>query len=457
MSTGSTTSLVRDLALVGLALAATACGGDEPTDPQQAGRCGDPGSWPLASAPAATNGSVVAVVGDRVVARSTEDAEMLHIAGTCGESPVSLELTGEPVVAGGHVLLVGEAETLRVDPESGATNRAFGPVFREIHETPAGLLALGIGGKLLLDPDPTDAEEPTLLFEGGAWLPRNPTPDSPAWPHLWTDGTQTFALSTAFELNRVPLAGGDPVVELTEVEEFHVLDGGRRIAWRGLGGDMLTVTDLDTDTEQFSTPQDDGNWGAEQAGRWVLLTTDRGRLLDLDSSTVVEPVDFDPVRIVDTGTDRALLVGYPNGSPELGYWTIGADGELASFLPADPCLEFDSQVEPAGIVIPTGACDPLTSLYNPIDEMQLIPFGGGAPQPLGMRYGFSYQVLQDGFILSWAEEPGSGKGELSADSPDTEQVVLADEVTSGPPVVEGLDAYYFQLGRGVQRFTLDPG
>ena len=87
----------------------------------------------------------------------------------------------------------------------------------------------------------------------------------------------------------------------------------------------------------------------------------------------------------------------------------------------------------------------------------LHPFGGGAPQALGERFGFQYAVLQDGFVLSWDEEPGTGQGELSADSPGTEPVVLADEVTRTPPVVEGLDAYYFQLGRGVQRFTIDGG
>lgn len=450
------TSMVRDLALVGLALL-TACGGDDPTDPQQAGRCGDPGSWPLVSASSATAGGVVAVLDGRVIARSTTaEGQMLHTVGTCGESPVTIELPGEPQVVGPHLLVVGEAETLRVDPSSGATQRTFGPVFREIHSTPAGLLALGIGGKLLLHPDPSDASvTATTLLEGTAWLPRNPTADSPKWPHLWTDGTQTFALSTEFELMRVALAGGEPRVELTEVEEFHVLAGGTIVAWRTLGGDVLTVTDLGTGDEIFSTPQDDGSWAIDEVGSWSLVSTDRGRLLNLDTGAVIEPVDFDPVQIVDTGTDRALLVGYPNGSPERGYWTIAPDGTLSSFLPADACLDYDSRIEPDGIVVPVGDCDPQTSLYSPIDEMELRPFGGGPPQTLGMRYGFGYQVLRDGFILSWDEVPGEGRGELSADSPSTEKIILADDVTSTPAVVEDLDAYYFELGRGVQRFTID--
>ncbi|MCA9654627.1 MAG: hypothetical protein KC501_32230 [Myxococcales bacterium] len=458
MLDGSTTPWLRDLALVGLALATiSACGSDEPDDPQQAGRCGEPGSWPLVSAAGATDGGVVGLAGGRVIARATDDAgSMLHAVGTCGESPVALELVGEPLVVGGHALMVGDTEALRVDPTTGATHRAFGPVFREIHDTPAGLLALGIGGKLLLNPDPARAE-PTTLFEGAAWLPRAGAADAPAWPHLWTDGARSFALSTAFELVEVPLGGGDPRVVLTEVEEFHVLDEGRVVAWRGFGGSTLVVTELATGDALLSTPQSDGSWGAEQAGRWVLLTTDRGRLLHLDTAIVIEPVDFDPFQLAPTDTDRVLLVGRPNGSPERGYWTIAPDGTIASFLPPDACLEFDSQIEPTGVVVPDEPCDPQNTLYKPEDELVLHPFGGGAPQALGERFGFQYAVLQDGFVLSWDEEPGTGQGELSADSPGTEPVVLADEVTRTPPVVEGLDAYYFQLGRGVQRFTIDGG
>lgn len=460
MLVGSKTSLVRDLALVGsLFAAASACGDDEPADSQQASRCGDPGSWPLLSAPDAVGGGVLGVVEGRVVAHSTQDGTtMLHGTGTCGDSPVSAEVTGAPQVVGTTVLAVGPEQALRFDPVSGATHRAFGPVFTEIHDTPAGLLALGIGGKLLLHPDPADAAlEPTVLLEGAAWLPRTITADTPGWPHLWTDGTQTFALSTDFELVRVALGGGEPQVELTEVQEFHVVDEGRKVLWRGLTGEMLTLTDLGTGEELWSIEQRDGNWSANQVGSWILVTTDRGRLVNVDSGLVIEPVEFDAIEIVPTNVDVALLVGYPNGSIDRGYWTIAPEGTLRVMLAPDGCLEFDSQIEPTGIVTPDAPCDPLTSLYNPLDDMVLNPFDGGAPEPLGTRFGFAYQILEAGFVLSWTEVPGAGKGELSADSPSTEPVVLADEVTIAPPVVEGLDAYYFELGRGVQRFTIDPG
>ncbi|MEM7153656.1 MAG: hypothetical protein AAF799_12490 [Myxococcota bacterium] len=459
MRIGSRRSRIRHLVLLATAsVALSACGQDDDTGQQLASRCGEPGQWSLTRVPSASNGGVIGLVGDHVVSWSSDgDITMLHGSDTCGEGSVDVELdaAGQFVHVDDHVFVLADASAVRFDPASGSTHAAFGAVFPQMHATPAGLLALGIGGKLLLHPNPADpAVEAEVLSEGVAWLPRADDADPPGWPHLWTDGSQTFALSVDFELLRVPLDGSEPVIELEEVEEFHIVDGGRKVLWRGLGGAMLTMTDLGSGEEIFTIEQSTGRWSATEVGRWVLLTTDKGRLLNLDDGSVTEPVDFNPTAITDTGTDNVLLTGIANGSTARGYWLLSPTGTPSTFLAPDACLEFDSQVTADGVIIPEGPCDPNTALFNPRDTMALHPFAGGAPQTLGERFGFDYAALQDGFILSWNERVGTDEGELTADSPAGDPIIMGDGVSRTFPTVDGLDAYFFRLGEGVQRFAI---
>lgn len=449
--------------MAGLAASASACGDDDNNAAQQADRCGDVGAWSIAPASDATNGGVVGLIGDRVVSWSDAPGMLrrLHIASDCGDGAIdvilegSLEGDGTTVVAGPDLVVLAEDAALRLDLNTGESHPLFGAVFETMESTPMGLLALGLGGKILLHPNPADASaEATVLLDGLAWLPRPGAEEPPTWPHLWTDGSQTFGLTIDFELMRVPLNGAEPQLELVDVEEFHILDGGRKVAWREIDGDTLVVTNLDNDEEFYSSPQPAPNWDAQEVGRWALITTDRGRLLNLDTGVVVEPVDFNPTRIVETGTDSALLVGNPNGSVALGYWLIGPGGELSSFLAPDGCLDFDSKVTPLGVIVPDGECDPQNTLYNAADVMMLHPYDRSAPQTLGERAAFVYWALDGDFIVSWDEAGGSGFGEMTADSPDSDPRLIADHVTIAEPVIDARDVYYFQDGVGVERYRL---
>lgn len=451
------------LVLVCLAIA-VGCGDDGPAGAQQAARCDDVGAWSIANVGDASSGGVIGRFGDRVVGWSDPPGELrrLHLASTCGEGQIDLVLEGDlegngtSVIVGDELVVQGEDAAVRVDPQTGATHKLFDAVFDTMLPTPqGGVLALGIGGKLQVHNDPANPDaEPVLLLDGAAWLPRPDVDVPPPWPHLWSDGSQTFGLSVDFELMRVPLSGAEPQIELPEVQEFHVLDGGRAVAWRGLDGDVLTVTNLDNDSEIFSSPQNNPQWDAQEAGRWALIITDQGRLVNLDDGNVIEPVDFEPMKIVATNTDNALLVGTAKGSVAMGYWLLGPDGQLSNLIGPDGCAEFDSKVTPGGVVIPEGECDPVNTLYNANDVMMMHPYDGGAPIELGERESFTFSVVDDRWIVSWDEDGGSGLGELSGDAPDSGRTPMANNVTIADVVVDGLDVFYFQDGRGVERYRL---